>query len=118
MFCSKCGNQIAEGAAFCAKCGAAQQSTSVLVENTPYQKTEEITTNTMAIIGFVVSLISLLINFWGIVGIAATVLSVLGYIGCKQKNQKGKGLALAGIIIGASSVIWGTISLIVLSGMF
>ena len=101
-------------ARYCPRCGATQK---VAAPSFTADSPAPATNNTLAIVGFVVALISLLINFWGIVGIAATILSVLGYLGCKQKNQKGKGLAIAGIVIGAISVVWAFISLMALAVM-
>ena len=114
VYCKNCGMQIEDGSVYCPKCGATQK---VAAPSFTADSPAPATNNTLAIVGFVVALISLLINFWGIVGIAATILSVLGYLGCKQKNQKGKGLAIAGIVIGAISVVWGAISLMALAVM-
>lgn len=111
MYCKNCGMQIEDGSVYCPRCGAAQSGISSFAPDSPAPATN----NTLAVVGFVVALISLLINFWGIVGIAATILSVLGYLGCKQKNQKGKGLAIAGIVIGAISVVWACVSLLALA---
>ena len=118
MFCIKCGKQLEEGTSFCPSCGTSQESIATPPVSNSYQPQESASTNTMAIVGFVVSIISLLINFWGIIGIAATILSVLGYINSSKNGQKGKGLALAGIIIGAISILWGCIALLVLGGLF
>lgn len=117
MFCMNCGKEIPDSTAFCIHCGAAQSGGAAHPAPATLRQEAPAANNTMAIIGFVVSIISLLINFWGIVGIAATVLSVLGLMGCKQKNQKGKGLAIAGIVIGGISIIWGAISLLALASM-
>lgn len=53
MFCSKCGNEIAEGTAFCPKCGAkvvnvgdGQQSVDIPVADVKGQQTGEVVENT------------------------------------------------------------------------
>lgn len=117
MFCSKCGKQLEEGQNFCPNCGTAQQVTVVSSSNTNIQQSENPTTNTMAVVGFVVGLISLLIDFFGIIGIIAIVLSVAGYMGCKQHNQKGKGRAVFGVIFGLMSVLYAFISLSAANGL-
>lgn len=65
----------------------------------------------MCIIGLVISGISLLINFCGLVGIVGTIVSVYGLITCEQKNENGKALAIFGIVIGVVSILWGCIGL-------
>ena len=57
-------------------------------------------TNGLAIAGFVVSLVSLLINFAGIVGLTGTILSAVGLSQINSRGEKGKGMAIAGLIIG------------------
>lgn len=120
MFCTNCGKEIQEGSAFCPECGATQQGTTPppvantgsyanptnqsVVQKAPY--------NTMCIIGLVISGISLLLNFWGIVGIAGTIVSVLGLQSCKQKNENGKALAIIGIVIGVYSIFYGLFAIL------
>ena len=67
--------------------------------------------NGLAIAGFVVALVSLLINFGGIVGLVATILSAVGLSKVKSTG-KGKGFAIAGLIIGIVSIIYGIYSII------
>ena len=66
--------------------------------------------NPLAIAGFVVSLCSLLINFGGIVGLVGTVLSAVGLSKVKTTG-KGKGMAIAGLIIGIISILYGIYSI-------
>ena len=47
----------------------------------------------------------------GIVGLVATVLSAVGLAQVKSKNGKGKGFAIAGLIIGIISIIYGIYSI-------
>lgn len=117
MFCVNCGKEIHAGASFCPECGAKQQSTMVVSaekndHNTAGQPAANAQYNTMTIIGLIVSGISLLLNFWGIVGIAGMILSVLGMIDCTRKGEKGKGLAIVGIAIGVYSIIYGVIAIL------
>lgn len=95
MYCKNCGSQIDDGVAFCNRCGT---STSVT--------RKENQTNVLSVVGMIVALISLLLNFWGIVGIAAVVLSYLGLVQINKTGEKGKGMALTGIAIGAFSIVY------------
>ena len=67
--------------------------------------------NSLAIAGFVVAIVSLFINFAGIVGLVATILSAIGLSKVKTTG-KGKGLAIAGLIIGIISILYGIYSII------
>ncbi len=81
--------------------------------NTSNNNDVKSSTNGLAIAGFVVSLCSLLINFGGIVGLVGTILSAIGLSQVKTKG-KGKGLAIAGIIIGVISIVYGIYSIFTL----
>ncbi len=61
-----------------------------------YQQPQTAKTNTFAIIGFVLS-------FFYYVSIAGLVFSIIGLKQCNKTQEKGKGLAIAGIVI--SSVL-------------
>ena len=117
MFCVNCGKEIKDDSTFCPECGAIQQGTTSsagsntetnvnsatqpVVQKAPY--------NIMCIVGLVISGISLLLNFWGLVGIAGTIVSVIGLTSCTRKNENGKTLAIIGIVIGVFSILYGFI---------
>lgn len=61
-------------------------------------------TNTLAIVGFILAFV---------INIAGVVVSIIALNQIKQTGEKGRGLAIAGIIIGALSLIIGIISVIV-----
>lgn len=98
-----CGKELSEGSDICLNCGKMVNSNPQNVQ--PAQPT--VKTNGLAIAGFVVSLSSLLINLFGIVGAVGTILSSIGLAKLKKNNEKGFGLALTGIIVGAFSIIYG-----------
>lgn len=106
MFCPKCGKELADGSTFCPLCGTS------LGNGAPVQASQGTRYNTFAIVGFVIGILSLLINFFGLVGIAAVIVSVVGLKQVQENNEKGKGLAIAGLVIGIFSVIYGVISLL------
>lgn len=120
MFCSNCGKEIKDGATFCPECGAAQQGTTPpptsnvgnYATPTSQSTVQKAPYNTMCIVGLVISCISLLLNFGGLVGIAGTVVSVIGLNSCKQKNENGKALAIIGIVIGVFSILYGLIAIL------
>ncbi len=118
MFCTKCGKEIPEEAKFCPHCGAstngepqpnANRDTyftpppAPRYQQQPAQQTQE--TNTMAIVGFVLSFF---------ITIAGLICSIIGYRNAdSQYGGNGKGLALAGIIISAISMVIAFVCVIV-----
>lgn len=114
MICVNCRKEIPDGAAVCPQCGAVQKRTTqtpisnmgnnVNSGNQPVG--QKAPYNKMCLIGLVISVISLFLNFWGIVGIAGVIVSVIGLINCKATNENGKMLAIIGIAIGAYSILY------------
>ncbi|WP_195990050.1 DUF4190 domain-containing protein [Clostridium sp. D53t1_180928_C8] len=62
--------------------------------------------NGLSIAGFVLGIISCFLNFFGIVGIVAVVLSSIGLAQISRDYQKGKTLAITGIVLGAINIIF------------
>jgi hypothetical protein len=118
MFCAKCGAQVDEGSSFCQKCGtavdqpavaqpAAAQPQAVASPPMPVQAASAEKTSGMAITSLVLGIISLIINPVFILSILAIIFGIVG-IGQINKSGgtiKGKGFAVAGIIIGGLAVI-------------
>lgn len=90
MYCSNCGKQIDDRAIACPYCGVA---TANYTANN-YNKINK--TNSVAIIGFIFSF------FISIVGL---ICSAVGYSKANELDGKGKGLAIAGIIISIIAII-------------
>ena len=119
-FCSTCGKEINENAVVCLGCGAAVDGkyeaavgggpaqTANQPPSSPHQR-DVTKTNAMAITGFVLGCVSLLLSFWGIVGILALVFSVIGLAQINNYGGRGKGLATTGLILGILGVVWGVI---------
>ena len=61
-------------------------------------------TNGLAIGGFICSLVGMLCCFIPMIGIVGLILSIVGINKIKTSGEKGKGLAIAGIILGAIAV--------------
>ena len=68
--------------------------------------------NVLTIAGFVLGIISFFLNFFGIVGILAVVISAIGIAQISKKFQKGKVLGILGIVFGAINIIYACIVLI------
>lgn len=115
MYCSKCGAPL-NGASFCATCGTAANAAPVPTQpvtptaqpnygnppfGTPQYGAPESSINGLAIAGFVVSLICI-----SIVGLILSMVA-LNQINASNGRQGGKGLAIAGVVIGGiGSLFW------------
>lgn len=62
--------------------------------------------NGLSITGFVLGIISCFLNFFGIIGIVAVVLSSIGLSQISRDYQKGKALAIIGIVLGTINIIF------------
>lgn len=110
MYCKNCGKMIDEKTDYCPHCGVAQKDESSQ-SIPPRAIGEKSSDNTLAVLGFVISLISLILNFFGLVGIAAVIISVLGLIKVETYNGKGKSMAIIGIAIGVFSIFYGLLTI-------
>ena len=90
MFCKNCGQTIDDNADFCIHCGTAV--------NRSQQGNNQ--TNTVALVGFVLSFF---------ITISGLICSIIGLIKSNEYGGNGKGLAIAGIVISAVSMIIGII---------
>lgn len=134
-FCKNCGTELKEGA-ICQNCGTVNEkakksttnidtkkeeskkenttnNTNSKTTNNNYTKaaTTQYQTNSMAVAGFVLSLVSLFCcGFCNILGL---IFSIIGYTQASKYNNNNKGLALAGIIISGISL-----ALIILTAIF
>lgn len=90
MFCKHCGKEISDEAFICPNCGVPMKQTVVEQTEVP---TKLVDMNTFAIVGFIIAFLSSAIGL---------VLSIFGLIHANRYYAgKGKGLAIAGIVIGA-----------------
>ncbi len=74
--------------------------------------------NGLAIAGFVVSLVSIFFNFYCITGIVGIILSVIGLKKSSELGGKGKGMAIAGIILGVVGIVIGIIAIVTIVSLF
>ena len=97
-YCAHCGAELLDEAAICPKCGCSAGG------STSQAQTPQNSWNGMAIAGFVLSF------FFAVVGL---ILSILAYKQTKQTGEKGKELALAGIIISSVSLAASLVGVVV-----
>ncbi|MCL1952354.1 MAG: zinc-ribbon domain-containing protein [Oscillospiraceae bacterium] len=113
--CQNCGAPLEPGASACPRCGKpAANALPQPVYPYPYpvypaypQRPALPVTNTCAILGFVMA--------WLPIPLAWLVLSIVGLVQCSQNDQKGKGLAIAGIllrVLGLAALIGGAALLV------
>ena len=133
MICNKCGKLLKDNSIFCDGCGARleirnesgqiSQGYNNMQNQMPYYTNAYTQTpypanaygqaeypvkrkfSALAIIGFVTSIFSLALNVW-FVGLGTTALSLVGLLKCNKTNEKGRGLAIAGICIGGISTLF------------
>lgn len=126
MYCSKCGTEVSDGYAFCSNCGAElaeknnaseinnsvapQQQNQAVQPTLPLQyqenynntqpQTQNAKFNGMSIAGFILSLCAFLTDEAGIIcAILGLVFSIIGLASKNQFKSKGKGFAIAGLVI-------------------
>lgn len=117
MFCPKCGAPIADGANFCEKCGApmeaAEETTTAWAEETNetafYAQPAAPAVakfSGKAIASFVLSLVGFLIAglICGTLGIVFAALALNDFR--KEVSLKGKGLAIAGLVLSIIDVVF------------
>ena len=66
------------------------------------------------IVGFALGLTSCFLDFFGIVGIIAIVFSAIGLSQLSRTDQKGKVLAIIGLVLGIINVIYAVLGLLYL----
>lgn len=125
MFCKKCGNELSEKDNFCTKCGyqvnevaeekAAVSESTVEVAPVEVEASAPVATVVVeekkkmsgkSVAGFIVSLAGLFVSpiICGIIGI---ILSIKGMKQTKSGELRGRGLAIAGLVLGIISIPWG-----------
>ena len=107
--CRECGKEISEMSTTCPNCGCPQNLQSKDTINKM---------NSFAIAGFSISIVSLFLNLWGLVGAIAVVLSGISLKQINKTNENGKGLAIAGLIIGMISVVYAIFIISFISSLF
>ena len=114
--CDKCGSEVDGSAKFCPNCGAKIEATekaervevieTVVRNNNTNTNTNTNSTinsvengyNALAIIGFILAFIP---KIW----IVSLIISIVALVQISKTKEKGKGLAIAGIVISSSIML-------------
>ena len=106
-YCVNCGSKLKDDYVACPKCGEMLKNS----KNSTVKITNNITTtndeksNGFAVAGFVVSLVSSLLCC-GSFNMIGLILSIIGLVKAKELDGKGKGLAIAGIVISVLVIVF------------
>ena len=109
-FCPNCGNKLDENGV-CTKCNPVKEEAKPVevVNNTTAPKKG----NGMALAGFIISLVSVLLCCGGFSWLGL-IFSIVGVVKAKQVDGKGKGLGIAGIIISSIGMILVIVAIILI----
>ena len=109
-YCAHCGAELIDEAVICTKCGCWTNDQKKLSEISRPKL------NVLALVGFILSIVSIVVFLFAIgidpeadaslfigipFAIAGFVCSIIGLIKLKRNHQRGKGFAIAGIVVGA-----------------
>lgn len=134
MFCIKCGKEIPANSAFCPFCGSSQSGDAPAqgesadqercggqdtvaapdgyaqpINQSPIRKAQY---NLLCILGLVISLISLVFNYFGLVGLGGIIVSVIGLVQCNRKRENGRIMGVLGVFFGAVAVITAVLAML------
>jgi hypothetical protein len=118
MYCPQCGEAIADGSRFCSKCGAPTVIQHVPVQQVsiPQYVTATSRTSGMAVASLVLGIISLLLNPLAILAI------IFGGVALSQTSHNptlgGRGMAIAGLVLGIIVVVFWIVMLIWFGSFF
>lgn len=107
MFCSGCGETLKDSAAFCEKCGRSTSKAepeASITKPTPIAATATDVTRTSGL-----AIASLVLGIFWIYGIGSTLAIIFGHVSLAQMKKdstiKGRGLAIAGLVLGYLALI-------------
>ena len=125
MFCQKCGKEISDDSTFCVFCGSRTNADSACGGSSfgyyaNQVKREVNRYNIWSIAGFILAIVPVVIPlgiFSLITGISAIVISSISLKQIKNTGEKGKVLAILGIIFGAVFFLYGIFLALVFAGL-
>ena len=103
-YCENCGKEIAENDLFCPYCGKRLSQNKMVSQINNTAPTNSNSRNSLAIAGFILSIVSSLLCC-GMFNTISLILSIVGLTQAPRYNGNGKGLAIAGIVISASVML-------------
>ena len=125
MFCQKCGKEISDDSTFCVFCGSRTNADSACGGSSfgyyaNQVKREVNRYNIWSIAGFILAVVPVVIPlgiFSLITGISAIIISSISLKQIKNTGEKGKVLAILGIIFGALFFLYGIFLALVFAGL-
>lgn len=125
MFCQKCGKEISDDSTFCVFCGSRTNADSACGGSSfgyyaNQVKREVNRYNIWSIAGFILAVVPVVIPlgiFSLITGISAIIISSISLKQIKNTGEKGKVLAILGIIFGAVFFLYGIFLALVFAGL-
>lgn len=103
MYCSYCGKQVDEEANLCFNCG---ENLQIIQQNNIQSTPINPVSNGMAIAGFVLGLLGLLTSGYVVIfQILGLIFSIHGLKKATLLKGRGKGLAIAGLILSIISLV-------------
>lgn len=113
MFCKSCGKEVKDEAVICPYCGCALAKIAVNGETENPEEKRKI--NVLCLVGFILSAVSwFFIAFFGLVALSGFILSIVGLVQANKKNERLKGLGIAGIPVAACSFLFSLYYVIVI----
>ena len=107
-YCSHCGAEVMDDAVLCTKCGCWLNNNTMATAVQPKAKM-----NVCALVGFIISMVSIVLFFIDFIGLLALAGMIVSLVGLTQLNikteQRGKGFAIAGLVVGACFFLLGVI---------
>ena len=133
MYCPLCGKEVNEEHNFCKYCGSnlkekMQEEVETIIVEEPKiidmketkteVKNEEKDYNICAIFGLVTGIISIFFSIYGLMSTAAIILSAIALNQIKKTGEKGKGLAVSGLVTGIVSIVGLLVLLLIVFSLF
>jgi uncharacterized membrane protein YvbJ len=116
MYCPKCGEKNPDDSKFCSKCGAALVATPAPAPAPTPRAAAGERTSGMAITALIMGILGFFINPLAILAV------IFGIIGLNQTNKdpslKGRGMAVAGLVLGIVAIASWVITIIFWSAAF
>ena len=111
-YCSKCGKELEDDAAFCPACGNPTNSESG-ISTTPLINQGLVTTKSSSSAGLVLGIVGLGLSvlaffIFGWLGFVAVILGIVGVVQ-SSKNVNPSGMRTAGMVTSVLSIIFGSV---------
>ena len=109
MYCKNCGKEINDNADMCIHCGVAVNRSQSTSKDVPYSG--------YSIAGMVVSIVGLFLGLFGLVPAFGIIFSCLAMKQTANKQMKGRGMAITGLVLGIIGAVYILLYLTVLANI-